>query len=347
MSVRVLVVDDSRFYRRRVSEILSLDSNLEVVGTAQNGAEAVELTKSLRPDVVTMDVEMPVMDGITATRQIMESNPTPILMFSSLTATGARATLDALDAGAVDYVPKNFNNRNGTQDKAIATLCRRIFQLKELKARFESKSSPAIVNSHIANRPKAFNVRNYCVLVIGTSTGGPIALQSILSRLPEEFPIPIVLVQHMPGTFTPAFAKRLDQLCHIRVKEAAQGEVLKAGTAYLAPGEHQTSIIGSARIMSFWIEPAKVGQIYKPCIDVTFNSLAKLSTDRILAIILTGMGKDGMEGAKSLKRLGATIWVQDADSAMVSSMPMSVANAGVADQILSLNEIGSVLAGSR
>lgn len=215
MSVRVLVVDDSRFYRRRVSEILSADPSLEVVGTAKDGAEAVELTDSLRPDVITMDVDMPVMDGITATRRIMASSPTPILMFSSQTTTGARATLDALDAGAVDYIPKRLDDIAGHQDSAIATLCRKIHQLKSVKQCFERQKvayqSPAkrVVKQEIK---KDINLRSYRILVIGTSTGGPVALQSILTQLPENFPLPILLVQHMPGNFTPAFAMRLDQL---------------------------------------------------------------------------------------------------------------------------------------
>ena len=350
MSVRVLVVDDSRFYRRRVSEILNLDANLEVIGTAKDGAEAVELTKSLRPDVVTMDVEMPIMDGITATRRIMESTPTPILMFSSLTKTGARATFDALDAGAVDYVPKHFDDIAEHQDKAIATLCRRIFQLKEINARL--KAVPKVVRPPVsgvaanASLRKEFDLNHYRLLVIGTSTGGPVALQDILTKLPKSFPVPILLVQHMPGDFTPAFAQRLDRLCDISVKEVVDGETLKRGCAYLAPGGSQTLVIGNPLNLRAVIKPAKTGQIYKPCIDMTFDSIAELGVERVLAMVLTGMGSDGSEGAKNLKRIGATIWAQDEASSLVSSMPSSVASTGIVDRVLSLSEIGSVLAGA-
>ncbi|NOX26678.1 MAG: chemotaxis response regulator protein-glutamate methylesterase [Gammaproteobacteria bacterium] len=350
MSVRVLVVDDSRFYRRRVSEILSSDPSLEVVGTAKDGAEAVELTDSLRPDVITMDVDMPVMDGITATRRIMASSPTPILMFSSQTTTGARATLDALDAGAVDYIPKRLDDIAGHQDSAIATLCRRIHQLKSIKQCFETQKvtyqSPAkrVVKQELK---KDINLRSYRILVIGTSTGGPVALQSILTQLPKNFPLPILLVQHMPGNFTPAFATRLDQLCQIKVKEAEKGETLQSGVAYVAPGGYQTTVTGSISAMRLLIEPAQIGQIYKPCIDMTYDSLSKLNaTNRVLAVILTGMGSDGTQGAKSLKSGGATIWAQDAASSLVASMPSSVTEAGVVDRVLSLDEMCSVLAGS-
>lgn len=351
MSVRVLVVDDSRFYRRRVSEILSSDIDLEVVGTASDGAEAVELTKSLRPDVVTMDVDMPVMDGITATRRIMEFTPTPILMFSGLTTTGARATLDALDAGAVDYIPKRFDEIADHQDNAIATLCRRIHQLKLIKQCFEKQKNehsaitqPASAQA-IKNLP--FNLRHYRILVIGTSTGGPVALQSILTRLPKNFPLPILLIQHMPGNFTPAFAQRLDQLCEIKIKEAVKGEVLHPGTAYLAPGGYQTTVTGSMNAMRLLIERAESGQIYKPCIDTTYDSLSKMEANRVLAIVLTGMGSDGAKGSVALKLGGATIWAQDIGSSLVASMPSSVIETGVVDRIMSLNEIGSVLAGPR
>ncbi len=350
MSVRVLVVDDSRFYRRRVSEILSSDPSLEVVGTARDGAEAIELTNSLRPDVITMDVDMPVMDGITATRRIMASSPTPILMFSAQTTTGARATLEALDAGAVDYIPKRFDDIAVRQDNAIATLCRRIHQLKSIKQCFETQKTayqtPAkrVVKQAIK---KDINLRSYRILVIGTSTGGPVALQKILTQLPENFPLPILLVQHMPGNFTPAFATRLDQLCQIKVKEAEKGETLQSGVAYVAPGGYQTTVTGSISAMRLLIEPAQIGQIYKPCIDMTYDSLSKLNaTNRVLAVILTGMGSDGTQGAKLLKAGGATIWAQDVASSLVASMPSAVAEAGVVDRVLSLDEMCSVLAGS-
>lgn len=348
MSVRVLVVDDSRFYRRRVSEILSSDPSLEVVGTARDGAEAIELTDSLRPDVITMDVEMPVMDGITATRRIMASSPTPILMFSSQTTTGARATLDALDAGAVDYIPKRFDDIAEHQDSAIATLCRRIHQLKSIKQCFETQKAAYQLPAKKVVAPevkkKGFSLRSFRILVIGTSTGGPVALQSILTQLPESFPLPVLLVQHMPGNFTPAFAQRLDQICQIKVKEAAKGETLKPGIAYVAPGGYQTTVTGSVNAMRLLIEPAQMGEIYKPCIDMTYDSLSKLdAANRVLAVILTGMGSDGTQGSKALKTGGATIWAQDVASSLVASMPSSVAEAGVVDRVLSLEEMCSVL----
>ncbi len=350
MSVRVLVVDDSRFYRRRVSEILSLDGSLEVVGSAKDGAEAVELTRILRPDVVTMDVEMPVMDGITATRRIMESTPTPILMFSGQTTTGARATLDALEAGAADYIPKRFESIAEEQDLAIATLCRRIRQLKQVKAYLERETASAAAPiSNKDNRTlshNTFDIQDYRLLAIGTSTGGPVALQSILTKLPEDFPLPVLLVQHMPGSFTPAFAQRLNALCKIKVKEAVNNENLEKGVAYVAPGGYQTIVTGSIGAMQVRIESAQLGEIYKPCIDSTYKSLAKIRSNKILAVILTGMGSDGTEGAKSLKLSGATVWAQDVASSLVPSMPSSVAATGIADRILSLDAVGSILAGS-
>lgn len=347
MSVRVLVVDDSQFYRRRITEILNADAKFEVVGTARNGLEAVELTRALQPDVVTMDVEMPVMDGITATRHIMATVPTPILMFSALTTTGARATFDALEAGAIDYVPKRFDEGDEQQDQAIATLCRRICQLKQVKPRTQSPpvvrlDTPAPASAAAARQK--FDILQYRLLAIGTSTGGPVALSRILSKLPRHFPLPVLLIQHMPGNFTPAFAQRLNELCQIKVKEAENGDVLENGVAYLAPGGYQTTMMGKPGRLSLAINKAKDDQIYKPSVDIFLQSLVSICPDRVLAIILTGMGSDGTEGAKQLKRNGATIWAQDQQSSLVFSMPASVAAAGVVDRVLSLDAIGNLLA---
>src|SRR5690606_35275905 len=246
MAVKVLVVDDSGFFRRRVTEILSADPNIKVVGTAANGREAIDQTLALKPDVITMDYEMPTMDGITAVRHIMQRCPTPVLMFSSLTHEGARVTLDALDAGAVDYLPKNFEEITRNPDKVRQLLCEKVHTVSRSNRRLSSlqSSTPtspapssaaapaaapaqgAAPSARAAARP-ALRRRQYRLVAIGTSTGGPVALQRVLTQLPASFPIPLVLVQHMPGAFTKAFAERLDKLCRIRVKEAEDGDQLR------------------------------------------------------------------------------------------------------------------------
>ena len=366
--VKVLVVDDSGFFRRRVTEILSADPQIEVVGTATNGKEAVEQTLALHPDVITMDYEMPVMDGITAVRQIMQRQPTPVLMFSSLTYEGARVSLDALDAGAADYLPKNFEDISRNPDKVRQLLCDRVHALARSNRRSLGFTAPAPpvaaptptaapstrtprmsaapaaaapVVSEPAKRSPAPRKRNYKLVAIGTSTGGPVALQRVLTRLPASFPAPLLLIQHMPGAFTKAFAERLDKLCQITVKEAEDGDTLRPGLALLAPGGKQMMLDsrGIVRIL-----PGDERLNYKPCVDVTFGSAAKVLQDKVLAIVLTGMGADGREGARMLKQAGSSVWAQDEASCVIYGMPMAVAKANLADGIYDLDEIGRYLA---
>ncbi|CAH6816383.1 Protein-glutamate methylesterase/protein-glutamine glutaminase [Vibrio chagasii] len=361
MAIKVLVVDDSSFFRRRVSEIINSEARLEVIDVAVNGKEAVEKAKQLRPDVITMDIEMPVMDGITAVREIMAASPTPILMFSSLTHDGAKATLDALDAGALDFLPKKFEDIARNRDDAVALLQQRVIQIAAKRAFMRrapiaprvtataSTSTPlrqTVSNAAPAARPAAATAakfrasgKKYQLTAIGTSTGGPVALQKILTRIPANYPHPIVLVQHMPATFTAAFASRLNTLCKIEVREAQDGDVLKPGVAYLAPGGKQMMVDGRAGSARLRIIDGGDRMNYKPCVDVTFGSAAKIYGDKVLSMILTGMGADGREGSRMLKTAGSTIWAQDEDSCVVYGMPQAVAKAGISTEDLPLDRI--------
>lgn len=390
MAVKVLVVDDSGFFRRRISDILNAARSIEVVGTASNGAEAVDLVQKLQPDIVTMDFEMPVMDGITAVREIMKVRPTPVIMCSSLTFDGARVTLDALEAGAVDFLPKNFEDISkdpGKVQKILAEKIREVAGSKtantlqyrstgdkkaDMKAKREAirqalkssqSSSPAApapskpqassqpvkdVNATVKSEPvprrTAPSIRSSDVklVAIGTSTGGPVALQRILTSLPGNFSKPIVLVQHMPANFTAAFADRLNQICKIKVKQAEDGDQLQPGVALLAPGGKQMMIDkrngGTIRI----IESDKRLN-YKPCVDVTFGSAANVFNGGVLGIVLTGMGADGKDGSALLKKTGSSVWAQDQDSCVIFGMPMAVINGGFADDVLSLDQIAQKL----
>ncbi|MFI8559113.1 chemotaxis response regulator protein-glutamate methylesterase [Pseudomonas putida] len=370
MAVKVLVVDDSGFFRRRVSEILSADPTIQVVGTATNGREAIDQALSLKPDVITMDYEMPMMDGITAVRHIMQRCPTPVLMFSSLTHEGARVTLDALDAGAVDYLPKNFEDISRNPEKVKQLLCEKVHTISRSNRRFGSYASPAAATaaapastaqapaSSLASATPA-PVRSaaparvapaaaspapkrkpYKLVAIGTSTGGPVALQRVLTQLPANFPAPIVLIQHMPAAFTKAFAERLDKLCKISVKEAEDGDVLRPGLALLAPGGKQMMVDGRGAVK---ILPGDERLNYKPCVDITFGSAAKSYGDKVLSVVLTGMGADGREGARLLKQGGSTVWAQDEASCVIYGMPMAIVKANLADAVYSLDEIGKHL----
>jgi two-component system chemotaxis response regulator CheB len=373
MAVKVLVVDDSGFFRRRVSEILSADSNIQVVGTATNGKEAIDQALALKPDVITMDYEMPMMDGITAVRHIMQRCPTPVLMFSSLTHEGARVTLDALDAGAVDFLPKNFEDISRNPEKVKQLLCEKILSISRSNRRVSHYSAPAPVAapaptpapssvgsfaSSAPARPAPTPIparthahapatsspvpkrKNYKLVAIGTSTGGPVALQRVLTQLPANFPAPIVLVQHMPAAFTKAFAERLDKLCRISVKEAEDGDILRPGLALLAPGGKQMMIDGRGAVK---ILPGDERLNYKPCVDITFGSAAKSYGDKVLAVVLTGMGADGREGARLLKQGGSSIWAQDEASCVIYGMPMAIVKAELADAVYSLDDIGKHL----
>ncbi|VVM59049.1 protein-glutamate methylesterase/protein-glutamine glutaminase [Pseudomonas fluorescens] len=378
MAVKVLVVDDSGFFRRRVSEILSADPSIQVVGTATNGKEAIDQALALKPDVITMDYEMPMMDGITAVRHIMQRCPTPVLMFSSLTHEGARVTLDALDAGAVDFLPKNFEDISRNPEKVKQLLCEKVHSISRSNRRFSAYSAPAPVaapaptpapapssfgshsSSHSTSAPArpapapvhapapsrapaasasspAPKRKAYKLVAIGTSTGGPVALQRVLTQLPANFPAPIVLIQHMPAAFTKAFAERLDKLCRISVKEAEDGDILRPGLALLAPGGKQMMIDGRGAVK---ILPGDERLNYKPCVDITFGSAAKSYGDKVLAVVLTGMGADGREGARLLKQGGSAVWAQDEASCVIYGMPMAIVKADLADAVYSLDDIG-------
>ncbi|KPQ29641.1 MAG: two-component system, chemotaxis family, response regulator CheB [Marinobacter excellens HL-55] len=382
MTVSVLVVDDSGFFRKRLTEILTASGQIKVVGAATNGREGVELAEKLRPDVITMDYEMPVMDGISAVREIMKKHPIPVLMFSSLTYEGARVTLDALEAGAVDFLPKNFEEIARDTSQLQKILIDRILDVAGSKPRHSSPTAPSSSPRPPASKPadrspgvakplerpvrpaverpalserrpesarepeaprrpsRKTPARHYSVVAIGTSTGGPVALQKVLTALPASFPAPLVLVQHMPASFTPAFAERLNKLCQIEVRQAEDGDVLRPGLALLAPGGKQMMVEsrgGQARVR---ILPGDERLNYKPCADVTFGSLARSFPGKTLGVILTGMGADGKEGCRMMKQSGSVIWSQDEKTSVIYGMPMAVAKAGLTDEVLPLEEIG-------
>lgn len=367
MGIKVLVVDDSSFFRRRVSEIVNQDPDLEVIGMASNGAEALKLVAELRPQVITMDIEMPVMDGITAVRKIMEENPTPILMFSSLTHEGAQATLDALDAGALDFLPKRFEDIATNKDDAISLLQqrvkalgrRRVFRPLRTTPRVEitkpassarlqrTSPSPAPLHrSEVKSRssvPSKASGKRYRALLIGTSTGGPVALQRILTQFPADYPHPILLIQHMPAAFTPAFATRLNGLCKIDVKEAATGDLMRPGCAYLAPGGMQMMVERNGTSGRIKVVAGTPDMNYKPSVDITFASASKVFGGDVLAVILTGMGADGREGSRMLKSAGANIWAQDEASSVVYGMPQAVASAGISTQSIALDDMADAI----
>ncbi len=375
MAIRVLVVDDSNFFCRRVVEILKSDPEIQVVGVANNGQEAIKKAAELKPDVITMDIEMPVMDGISATRQIVAQQPVAVLMLSSLTYEGARMTLEAMAAGAVDFLLKSYEDVQGNQSNTAKLLREKVKaiglqQQRKTGGAFRtpaaapatavpaskttgsatSQTSPRAPAQPAGDGARTESPRQSLrrghtkLLAIGSSTGGPVALQQVLTALPGNFPVPVVIAQHMPGTFTPAFAQRLDGLCQVSVKEAKDGDVLQAGQVYLAPGGKQMTLERAGDQPRIRIRETDARLQYAPCVDVLFGSAAQVVGGQVLALVLTGMGADGREGARLLRDKGATIWSQDEASCVVYGMPQAVAAAGLSQQVVPLAEIGRRLA---
>lgn len=444
MAIRVLIVDDSSFFRRRISDLITAEgSGMEVAGTAVNGKEAVELAASLKPDVITMDVEMPIMDGIEAVKKIMASTPTPIIMFSSLTEEGAMATFNALEAGALDYITKNFDDIARNRDAAmeeirakirdIASQGRRIRRTpsysapssatsstaprsssslgrtlgtasatsalssrsstvasksssvlgsrtssvlgsrsgtaapltssqrtssvlgsrSSLTSVLQNKTALAAEASQTASKTSAAGLpktitgasykpsgKRYKLLAIGSSTGGPAALQKVLEGLPANLPVPVIIVQHMPSTFTATFAARLDRSLKISVCEAKDGDVLQAGKVYIAPGGRQMMIEGSASCARVKLADVNSPTIhFKPCVDITFATVNNLYKSDVLAIILTGMGSDGANACKLLKQSGSKVWAQNEETCVIYGMPAAVVKAGAADAVVGLPDV--------
>jgi two-component system chemotaxis response regulator CheB len=348
--IRVMVVDDSVVVRKIVTDVLSADPDIEVVGTAVNGKVAVAKLEALKPDLVTMDIEMPEMNGIEAVRAIRGGvggqvhSRIPIIMFSTLTERGASATLDALSAGASDYVtkPANVGSVGQSMESVREQLIPRIKALTgrpmtAAPARAAAPAAPVAPPPPAA--PRTGPAKKPAVLVIGSSTGGPEALARVLPQLPASLPVPVLLVQHMPPVFTRQFAQRLDRLSPLRVVEAADGSPLLPGTAHLAPGDHHLVVRGGARGPHTMLNQGPPENFCRPAVDPLFRSVVTAFDGAVLAVVLTGMGADGRNGAGEIRAGGGTVLVQDQATSVVWGMPGAVSQAGYADEVLPLDRI--------
>ncbi|MGO9391336.1 protein-glutamate methylesterase/protein-glutamine glutaminase [Rhodoblastus sp.] len=326
--IRVLVVDDSSFMRNAITRHIQRDARFAVIATAANGREAVAKASEFRPDVITMDVEMPEMNGIDALRQIHAKSSIPIIMVSAQTEAGAKITIQALQAGAMDFIPK-AGGFEQLHDKLHAVVGATRARLAPSFARAVTPLRRALPMRVRPPTPK--------IVVIGSSTGGPRALHQVLERLPACFPAPIVIAQHMPPQFTAAMAKWLTDVCAVKAVEASDDMVLSPGVACIGPGGMQFRIAnGRAKIAA-----AQGESLYKPSVDVLAASAASAYGGNVLAIMLTGMGNDGAKGFQKLKEGGAYVMAQDQATSAVWGMPRAVAESGCADEILSLGEIGA------
>ena len=334
--IRVLVVDDSAFMRTALSTMLAKDPDIEVVGTARHGAEALDMVQRLDPDVVTMDVDMPVMDGITAVRQIMAQSPRPILMVSSLTREGAHETLQALDAGAVDFIPKDLARVSLEIIRIEADLQAKVKAIARThKAKTQGPTAPSPILPRIPNSVNA--------IAMGVSTGGPPVVQRILAALPASFPAPIFVAQHMPGAFTGPFAERLNASSALEVCEAQDGMPVVSGRVYVGPGGMHLRVRRHGVQVVTEVSPEPRDALYKPSATELIASIAQVYGSRGLALILTGMGSDGLEGARQLKVAGGTVFAQDEASCVVYGMPKAVVEAGLTDAIIELSDIPEAL----
>ncbi|MFB9325115.1 chemotaxis response regulator protein-glutamate methylesterase [Paenibacillus aurantiacus] len=339
----VLIVDDSAFMRRAIGLLFESNPGFYVVGIARNGEEAVEKAVRLKPDVITMDIEMPEMDGIAALSQIMKASPCPVVMLSTQTGSGTVASLKALELGAVDFFLKADLLQDPPSPELIRDFLARVKEAATAKLPDESLavSAPvAIVDRSRAARAKTADIE---LVVIGTSTGGPSALQAILPRFPIDFPAAIIVVQHMPPGFTKPLADRFNTLCPLEVCEAADGDEIRAGRILVAPAGFQTLIVkkpGGRYIVRL---EAESDRLYKPSVDVTLSAAAPIFGERMLTAILTGMGNDGLEGAGLVKAHKGHVVVESESSCIVYGMPKVVWEAGLADHQTPLGDMYNLI----
>ncbi len=331
----MLVVDDSFVMRKVITRMLEKDPQIEVAGTAGDGRDALEKVESLKPDVMTLDIEMPVMNGIDVLRQVMAKRPMPVIMMSALTKEGADITIEALNLGACDFVTKDLSGFTSPAAGVEGELINKVKNVAKNKAKYLLKRLDAL------KKPVAFNsdkkIRHE-ILSIGASTGGPPALQHILSSLPGDFPIPVVIAQHMPKIFTQSFAQRLNALSRLEVKEAEDKEVLKAGVALVAPGDTHISLKRRGRdVVVEFVDGARF--IYRPSVDLLLSTTAEAYESLSIGVILTGMGSDGLAGMKELKSKNGYVIAQNEETCVVYGMPKAVINANITDAVLPVDKI--------
>ncbi len=336
--IRVLVVDDSTFMRGALVRMIERDSRFTVIGTAVNGQEGVQKAQELKPDVVTMDVEMPVMNGIEALREIMATVKVPVVMLSTLTEAGASVTMQALELGAVDFIPKALQDKDKNIFRGAELIHEKLLAAAGARvAPIVAETVPA-VRSVAAASVARVNAR---AVVVGSSTGGPRALQIFLQQLPERFGLPILVAQHMPPSFTKALANRLNETCAVSVVEATEGAALMPGTVYIAPGGVHMRVGADNRLHM----AEDVGESpYKPSVDVLAESVLSVFGGQAVGVMLTGMGNDGARAFLALRKAGAYILAQDQGSSVVYGMPKVVAENGAANEVVSVTEMGHRLA---
>jgi two-component system chemotaxis response regulator CheB len=363
--VRVLIVDDSAFMRKVLQSIIASDPQLEIIGEARDGREAIAMAESLRPDVISMDIMMPHVDGLQATEAIMSKSPRPIVIVSSEAKDGAEPTLKALELGAIDFVPKPSSGIDLDMNSIRDEICRKLKLASRVRVVRTARNVNAPVQAPAENNPYAKSPANgngngtspangngpgkamgaagggrHPLVVIASSTGGPQTLMQLIPAIPRDFPGTILLVQHMPGTFTSQFSKQLAEVSGLHVKEAQHGDELRAGTIYVCPGSHHMKITGSGRVD---LNEGERINGYRPCADITLESAAAFAGPMCLAVILTGMGADGAKGVQTVKASGGHVIAQDEATSVIFGMPAEAIKTGAVDQVLGLDAIAGAI----
>ncbi len=352
---RILIVDDSAFMRKVISDIINNDDRCEVIGTAANGKEGLEKIEELKPDVVSLDIQMPVMDGLTMLKELNKKQRVPVVMMSTLTKEGATETIEALELGAFDFVAKPDNIFKVNSDEISKELMAKLVAAANSGAKSVTKFKPKFARSFEINstgakaKPKPVSKSKSDekinkLVAIGTSTGGPRALQYVLPYLPGDLDAGIVIVQHMPPGFTKSLSDRLNQLSQINVKEAEDGDKILKGWAYIAPGDRHLLVRQKGSDYYIELSDGPKKGAHKPAVDVMLTSLATIKIPHVVGVIMTGMGADGRDGFKDLR--GARkchVIAQDEDSCVVYGMPKSVVEAGMADEIQPLDKISNAI----
>ncbi|MFJ1269292.1 chemotaxis response regulator protein-glutamate methylesterase [Legionella lytica] len=340
--ISLIVVDDSVVIRHLVGNFLAKDPDIELIATAVNGRIGVEKINQMNPDIVILDIEMPEMNGLEALVEIRKNRPQlPVIMFSSLTTEGAEATLTALNYGANDYVTKEASGFS-VQENLQRVGQELIYKIKELVKPKPILSAAIVKKIDAAPAPSA-SIKQINLVAIGTSTGGPNALKEVIPHIPNDFPVPIVIVQHMPPVFTKALADSLSKNSHITVAEAQDGELIVPGKALIAPGGYHLTVALEGKHYVARLNQESPENYCRPAVDVLFRSVAQHFGAHTLAVVMTGMGQDGMRGCKLIKEHNAQVIVQDETTSVVWGMPGAVANAGLADEILPLQNIGQAI----
>lgn len=353
---KLLIVDDSAFMRKLISDFFIDNLSIEVIGIARNGKDAIEKIKTLQPDVVTMDVEMPVMNGLESLRHIMADMPVPVVMLSSTTKTGTESTMIAMEYGAVDFIAKPSGTISLDLHKIKAELVEKVENAANVSINKMKKSSPRLLSNiapknveikSVPSLPKSikWDKANKKMVLIGTSTGGPRALQEVITKLPSDLKAPVLIVQHMPAGFTKSLAQRLNQLSAIEVKEAEDGDLLQDGHAYIAPGGYHMRI--QKRTSSYYIvlddkEAPRAG--HRPAVDVLFEDNSQFNDFDKIAVIMTGMGSDGSLGLKELKKSGNVIAIAEAaNTCIVYGMPKAAVETNLVNEVVDLDQIAKTI----